>query len=116
MTATLDLPEIKRYATWKHELRWLNPDKTPVNLTGCHAKLQARKTASDAVALITLSDTQGGITLGGALGTILLQLTSVQTSKFSWTDGVYDLVITLTNGEVVRLCEGAITVSQGVTR
>ena len=50
---------------------WQNPDATPADLTGYWAVLQVRWRADSPDALLEASsDPAGGITLGGALGTI----------------------------------------------
>jgi hypothetical protein len=61
-----------------------NADGVPVNLTGCTAKLQA-KVGGAGAALFTLTTRRGGITLGGALGTIAWRSPRRRPASLPWT-------------------------------
>lgn len=85
-----------------------------VDLSGCTARMHIRGSASgDLIAELTTEN--GGIVLGGALGTVTLLLTAIQTAAIERTkDGVYDLEIA--SGAVVRRwVEGPVTFSPEVT-
>ncbi len=59
------------------------PVIAPINFTGCTAAMMIRKTYVPGpvapLALVTLTTENGGITLGGALGTIDLYVSAAQT-------------------------------------
>jgi hypothetical protein len=63
-----------------------------------------------------LTTANGGITLGGAAGTIDLFISATDTAGFAWESGVYDIELIQPNGEVQRKIEGAVVVSPEVTR
>ena len=127
---------IQQGETWGRTLTWKKTGGTPYDLTGYTARMQIRLTADSATPIIELNTTpatgKGDITLGGALGTIALVLSSALTSAMSFsgaskgtvqegTDtaygqlGVYDL--DLTNGTVVTtLARGTVCFVKEVTR
>lgn len=90
---------------------------TPVDLTDYEAHVQVRGTwYSDAILLSLSSVDDAGIVLGGASGTIDLQLEAETTEALDWRDGVYDLELIAGDGHVVRLVEGRFRVIPEVTR
>lgn len=95
-----------------------------VDLTGFTARMQVRATYESASALLDLTTSNGGITLGGALGTIILLATAAQMAAFVVTDtsnrppvliSVYDLEL-IFGTVVTRLLQGSFIVSREVTR
>ncbi len=109
---------ISKGAYWNIGLTW-KVDGALVDLTGWHARMQIRPEYADqsSTVLADLSDTNppGGITLGGAAGTILLVQTGVQTAAMAFTTAVYDLLLTDPTGKPTRLLEGVVTLSDAVT-
>lgn len=96
--------------TWK-----TGTPATAVNLTGYTARLQVRSSVDAATTALELTTSNGGITLGGAAGTVALAVTAAATATLSPGYYVYDLE--LVNGATVtRLIEGRVTVSAEVTR
>jgi hypothetical protein len=93
-----------------------------LNFTGYTAKLEVRVNKSDAPAILTLtSDAGGGITLGGALGTIAIRIKNTQTSALPAGVYYYDLLISVFNSTLnetiaTRLVEGTFSAIEGVTR
>ena len=58
-----------------------------------------------------LTTENGGVTLGGAAGTIVLLLTAVQTAAITWKNGVY--VLRLVSGSTIKpILRGNITLNQ----
>lgn len=106
---------IDQGTTFNPVLTWKNEDNTLVNLTGYTAKMQGRNTVSSPVTLFNLTTENGGITLGGVLGTISLFMSAAQTTALI-SNGVYDLKLISAGGLVTRLLQGTITLSTEVTR
>lgn len=103
-------------ATFHHPFRWkAGTPPTPVDLTGCTARMQVRLRVDSPTALLTLTTETGGITLG-AEGSIVLRVDAAATTAINWTSGVYDLEVTLSNGDIRRLLYGSVQVSPEVTR
>ena len=87
-----------------------------VNLTGCTARMQVRNKLTDPVVLLELTTANGGIALGGAAGTVTINLSATQTAAIAWVTAVYDMEIIYSNGVVRRLLAGSVAVSPEVTR
>ena len=93
-----------------------------INLTGYTAKMQVRDKKPDSEAILTLtSDAGGGITLGGALGTLKIHIKNTQTAALPVGDYYYDLVLSVFNSQlnetvVKKSLRGIFSVIQGVTR
>lgn len=112
---------IDQGARFYKQLVWNDENGSPRNLTGYKAHMQIRESVHDVDAKFTLSTESitkdGDITLGGALGTITLDLGATKTATIDgWREGVYDLELFTTTDDVVRLIQGKITVLLEVTR
>jgi len=107
---------IEQGATFRLELAW-KLDGTAVDLTNYSARMQVRGAVEAATALLSLTSAAGGgITLGGAAGTITIVASAAQTAALTIRTGVYDLELESAGGEVTRLLQGAVAVSPQVTR
>ncbi len=107
---------IEQGATFRLRLIWKDSAEVPIDLTGYTARMQVRRKHSAAdPALISFTTENGGITLGGAAGTIVVEGLATLTDDLPAKPCVYDLE--LVNGTVVtRLIEGAVTITPEVTR
>ena len=90
--------------------------ETPVDLTGCVARMQIRPTQrSDTLFLDLHAD--GYITIDDPLtGSITIDIPSSVTTDLSFSKAVYDIQIDFPDGYVMRLIEGSIFLSPEVTR
>ena len=109
------------YATFTETTTLKDSNGDPIDLTGRTALMHVRREISDALPLLTLSTSDGSITLGGAAGTIVLNLSPLQTStpaiEMEGESWVHDLLLTTTaTGETERTYQGAIFAQPGVTR
>ncbi len=89
---------------------------SPVDLTGYTARLQVRAGFDSPSAIINLTTENGGIALGGALGTITLNLSASSTAALSPLVGVYDLELISGSGVVKVLLEGSAIITQEATK
>ena len=103
-------------ATFRKHLTWKAPDGTPIDLSGCTARMQVRAEVVSRTVLLSLTTENGGLTLGGATGTVELYVSDEDTGAITWDAGVWDLEIVHPSGEVTRLAQGSIAVSPEVTR
>lgn len=107
---------IEQGATFHLAMTW-KIDDVPVNLTNWTARLQARVDVEDTETILSLTtDAGGGITLGGALGTITLDRNATQTALLQAGQFVYDLELISSVSSVTRLLQGQLTISAEVTR
>ena len=98
---------IEQGSTFQKQFRW-KVDGQVMNLTGYTAKMQLKKNYGGAAAF-ELSTTNSRILLGGAGGTVSLELAPQETAGLPAGNYVYDLELTL--GSVVRkLIRGTVVV------
>lgn len=109
--------KIDQGSTFRKTVTWkAGTPPAPVDLTGCTARMHVRSEIKSPVVLLDLTTANGGITLGGATGTVDIYLTDEQTAAITWATGVYDLEVEFANGDVRRLLAGLVSVSPEVTR
>lgn len=106
---------IEQGATFNLLLTW-EINNVAVNITGYTARLQARVDVEDTEVILSLTTANGGITLGGAAGTISLNQTATQTASLAAGGYVYDLELISGASVVTRLVQGELNVSPEVTR
>jgi len=116
MTAAIYNATIDQGATYELQVIYKNEAGTPINLTGYTAALQVRQNYYDTTALLTLTSPSGGIVINGAAGTIDITMSATQTGSLDEGFYVYDLEISSSGGNVIRLIQGQFTVSPEVTR
>jgi hypothetical protein len=87
----------------------------PIDLSGMTARMQIRSDVDSDTVIHSLTTENGGITLGGANGTIALVIPAADTDGFTFDTAVYDLE--LVNGSVVTLVtSGVVALVKEVTR
>lgn len=97
-----------------------NTTNLPRDITNYHATLEVRSEWDSPTILLTKSDGAGSILMGGPLGTITVAFLpgdtdpNQQTPTF-WTRGVYDLVITDSNGIKIKLLKGFVNIIGSVS-
>jgi|688.fasta_scaffold1407272_2 hypothetical protein len=107
-------------ATFERTLTVYNPSisgasATPVNLTGYSARMQVRPETDSATVLVELTTENGRLALGGAAGTIDMEIEAEVTATID-RDGVYDLEIYNNAGKVYRVIKGRFVLEPEVTR
>lgn len=88
----------------------------PVNLTSYTAALQIRSLPSSPDAVLTLTTSNGGISITALTGTIACHATANQTRIIDEGTYYYDIEITSVSGIVTRVAQGQVIVSAEVTR
>jgi hypothetical protein len=104
---------IEQGADFSKRLVWRDKNKRPINLSGYTAKMQIRTSASSSEVLFELSTANGRISMPGS-GVIELSIAANDTDTIK--PGVYDVKLYAPGGQEIRLIEGKVTVSPGVTR
>ena len=113
--------DIVQGADFDETWTWKDSDGVAINLTGYTARLQVRATKAAADKLVDIThatdvNTVGKITLGGAAGTIRVQLPAVATAAYQWETGEWDIELIDSSSVVTRLLEGRAKNSKEVTR
>ena len=103
-------------ATLQRTLTWTDPAKNPINLTGYTARMHVRTAANAASTILELTSSNTTITLGGAAGTVSMNVAANVTANLTPGLYVYDLEVVSGGGEVTRLVEGNFNVKAEVTR
>ena len=108
---------IEKGTTFKQRFIWKQKATgEPVNLTGYTAKMQIRPSEKNNKIIIELSTGNSRILLTEAEGIIDLILEDEETVSVVETEGVYDLLLMASNGDVVKLVRGKVTLHDVVTR
>jgi hypothetical protein len=101
-------------STWTLQIIYKDSNGNPINLTNYTAEMQVRRKFDSENSVLTLSTSNGGITITGATGTLDLIATDEQ-ADIDPGLYVYDLELN-TGGVRTRLIQGTVTVSGEVTR
>lgn len=115
MTAGIYNTTIDQGSVWNMTIVYQDPNGTPMNLTGFTAAMQLRQNYNSATPDLTLTTSNGGLTITGATGTIQVTATAEQTGLLESGFYVYDLELT-SGSNISRLIQGQITVAEQVTR
>ena len=91
-------------------------DGTIMDLTGYSGKLQVRPTVSSTEVLLEASTANGRISIDGPLGKVTVTVGGDVTGALTWTAGIYDLEVSNSASNVIRLTEGFAYLSPEVTR
>lgn len=108
-------------ATFRREFLWKEKsvgatEATPIDLTSYTARMQVRTTHKSENTIISITTENGGIVLGGPLGTVNLYMSAIQTAALPAREYVYDVELIAPTGDVIRLVEGTFEVTPEVTR
>ena len=107
--------EVDQNTTFTFIVEYKDNNDTPINLTGATAKLQVRDTKGGTKLAFTLTSPSGGITIDGPNGILTCKMTPTQTNKLFYPKSSYDLMVTDTNLNKIKLVEGFLTLSRSVT-
>lgn len=107
---------IEQGSTFSFVATWEDPDGDPIDVTGCAARMQVRPWQESETVLLSLTTANGGITLGGAAGTVTVYASDEATAALPPGYAVYDIEIETAAGAVTRLLQGAVDISPEVTR
>jgi hypothetical protein len=111
--AAIDLA-IYQGATFTKVFSWTENGSLK-DLTAFTARMQIRAKKADADPLHSMTTENGGIALGGALGTVTLNITATATAGFNFASAVYDLEL-VSGSTVYRFAQGAVSLDKEVTR
>lgn len=89
-------------------------DGRAIDLTGCTAAMQLRRSLACGDAADSLTTENGRITISG--NSVILTFPHATTEDMEATRYVYDLEVTNTDDEITRVLEGYVTIRREVTR
>jgi len=107
--------EVDQNATFSFIVEYKDAAGAAINLTGASAKMQVRDTKGGSKLAVTLTSPSSGITIDGAAGKVTIKMTPDQTNKLFYPKSEYDIMITDSNSNKIKLIEGYMTLSRSVT-
>jgi hypothetical protein len=109
---------VEQGSTWRTALTLYNGTTSDpqLDLTGYTARMQARAAVDSPTALLDIGTDTGEIVIDGAAGRLTIVIPGDTSTPWTWRYGVYDLKLFDPDGEPIRLIEGEIELSRGVTR
>lgn len=117
MSAGFHKIEAEKGATFSQTFTW-KIDSNLVNLTGYSARMKIRdpKRAPSVNQVLSLTSAAGGgITLGGAAGTVVVTVAATTMDNIVAGKYVYDLELEASGGTVTRLLKGPFIIYDEVT-
>ncbi len=103
---------VEQGATFSRTVRLKQADGTPVDLTGWSGRGQIRRTVRDETVLASFTV----VIVDPSEGAFSIGLAAATTAGFDTRPAVYDIELVDGAGGVMRVLQGAITVSPEVTR
>lgn len=115
--AHIDL-EVYKGSTFVKVIQWKTGEPaTAVNLTGCTARMQIRKSVNDSVILDTLTTENFKLQIHDPLnGKFKIVIHAAVSAAYTFVSAVYDLEIVFLDGTVIRVIEGCLNAIPEVTR
>jgi hypothetical protein len=115
--AHIDL-DVYKGSTFVKIIQWkTGTPATAVNLTGCTARMQIRKSVNDSNILDTLTTENSKIVIHEPLnGKFKIVIPASASSAYTFTSAVYDLEIVFADTTVTRVIEGCFSAVPEVTR
>ena len=107
--------EVDQNATFSFIIEYKDNNGNPIDLDGSSAKLQVRDTAGGSKLAFSLTSPNGGIIIDEPNGKLTIKMTPTQTSKLFYPKSSYDIMVTDSNLNKIKLLEGFITLSRSVT-
>jgi FlaG/FlaF family flagellin (archaellin) len=107
--------EVDQNATFSFVVEYKDAAGNPIALTGASAKMQVRDTKGGSKLAVTLTSPSGGITIDAPNGKLTVKMTPTQTNKLFFPKSSYDLMLTDSNSNKIKLLEGFMTLSRSVT-
>lgn len=107
-------------STYSKDIQWMSGDPaTAVNLTGCTARMQVRRSASDTNVLDELTTQNGRLQITLPLeGKIRINFPANVSTNYNFTTALYDLEVVFGGSEanVYRIIQGTITTNPEITK
>jgi hypothetical protein len=107
--------EVDQNATFSFVVEYKDPNGNAIDLTGVSAKMQVRDTKGGPKLAFTLTSPSGGITIDAPSGRLSIKMTPTQTNKLFYPKSSYDIMLTDSNLNKIKLLEGFLTLSRSVT-
>ena len=107
--------EVDQNTTFTFIVEYKDNSGTPIDITGSSAKMQVRDVKGGSKLAFSLTSPSGGITIDGPNGKLTIKITPTQTNKLFYPKSSYDIMLTDSNLNKIKLLEGFMTLSRSVT-
>lgn len=107
--------EVDQNATFSFIVEYKDESGNAIDLSGASAKMQVRDTKGGSKLAFTLTSPSGGIIIDPTAGRLTLKMTPTQTNKLFYPKSSYDVMLTDSNANKIKLVEGFLTLSRSVT-
>ena len=109
--------EVDQNATFSFVVEYRDNQDLPISLVGASAKLQVRDTKGGSKLAFTLTtpNLSNGISIDPTAGKLTIKMTAAQTNKLFYPKSAYDIMVTDSNGNKIKLLEGFLALSRSVT-
>jgi hypothetical protein len=107
--------EVDQNATFSFIVEYKDNNGLPIDLTGATAKMQVRDQKGGTKLAFSLTSPSGGIVIDPTNGKLTIKMTPTQTNKLFYPKSSYDVMITDSNTNKIKLLEGYMTLSRSVT-
>jgi len=107
--------EVDQNATFSFIVEYKDNNGLPIDLTGSTAKMQVRDTKGGSKLAFSLTSPAGGIVITPLLGKLTIKMTPTQTNKLFYPKSSYDIMVTDSNSNKIKIIEGFLTLSRSVT-
>jgi hypothetical protein len=107
--------EVDQNATFSFIVEYKDNNGSPIDLTGATAKMQVRDQKGGTKLAFSLTSPSGGIVIDPTNGKLTIKMTPTQTNKLFYPKSSYDVMITDSNTNKIKLLEGYMTLSRSVT-
>jgi hypothetical protein len=104
--------------TFRYRFRYETPQGTPVDLTGCTARMHIRSDIDSSDILLELTTQNGFLINSGVSGLIDIEVPAdeVEYDDIDWAEGVFDIEVEFPDGTVDKIAYGKVKVIKEVTR
>ena len=106
---------IEQGATFGQTLTLKDEAGSTINLVGFTGAMSLKQTPSSTSAILSLTTSNGRMTINGSAGTVALLISATDTANLEPLDGVYDLEITSGAAVVSRIIEGTFSIRRNIT-
>lgn len=107
--------EVDQNATFTFVVEYKDNNGSPIDITGSSVKMQVRDTKGGSKLAFSLTSPSGGILIDGPNGKLTIKITPTQTNKLFYPKSSYDIMLTDSNLNKIKLLEGFMTLSRSVT-
>lgn len=110
---------LEQGADWEEDVLWEDEDESAIDITGYTAAMSIKRRIIDTTPLISLTDTNGRLVLGGVDGTVQMKLSATETGLLPTSDFdnpfVFDLLLDDGSGFKTKILKGKVVNRAGVT-